>query len=200
MSAEQHSKYFADNLEKGASSTLVMSQNMNVQAMKKMSEEGLILTNAMENYLADTSQIYNIQGMIEQTSHKLTAAEKERLSTMQQQLLMQAEAKAQAQQELDIITLQLERLQMKGDASLYNNANYYEGAHEIEGRFSASENPMMSSAQSALITNIDAANTGTQNLMNNWLEFINTLTGAEVQLTNIDGKIILYSNVQTKGY
>lgn len=116
---EENIKYFDQNLSNGASQTLKMSQEMNQSALSAKN-----LTTAFEGYLNDTTKVYNLQGLIEQSKNKLTAAEREQLSAMQQETLELAAQKQNAQEKLDILLIQQDRLRSQTDISLYDNAGY----------------------------------------------------------------------------
>lgn len=116
---EENIRYFDQNLSNGASQTLKMSQEMNQSALSAKN-----LTTAFEGYLNDTTKVYNLQGLIEQSKNKLTAAEREQLSAMQQETLELAAQKQAAQEKLDILLIQQDRLRSQTDVSLYDNAGY----------------------------------------------------------------------------
>lgn len=101
-SARKQSEYFANNLAEGASQALKTSQSMNADVIDKIAKKQLYVTDAYASWLKDSSQIYNLQGLIEKNSRRFTSAEQEKLSMMQQQLLVAAEQKMNAQERLDI--------------------------------------------------------------------------------------------------
>ena len=113
--------YFNTRLKDGTSNTLKMSQSLNQSALSAGN-----LTTAFEGYLKDTSQVYNLQALIEQNADKLTSAEKERLSIMQEQLLNIAQQKKELQTQLDILNQRQSDAAFFGDSSIFSNRNYSE--------------------------------------------------------------------------
>ena len=112
--------YYDAHLKSASSSSLQMSQSLNQSAL---ATEGL--SEAFKLYLADTSQVYNLQALIEKNAKNLNAAEKERLSTMQQQLLVIANEKKELQTEISLLETQLKlRIQSATATDIYNAKGY----------------------------------------------------------------------------
>ena len=64
------------------------------------------LTDTFKSYLGDMAQVNNLQALITKNSHLFTAATKEQLQGMQQQLLTLAEKKAQEADQLELLKQQ----------------------------------------------------------------------------------------------
>lgn len=112
--------YYDAHLKSASSSSLQMSQSLNQSAL---ATEGL--SEAFKLYLADTSQVYNLQALIEKNAKNLNAAEKERLSSMQQQLLVIANEKKELQTEISLLETQLKlRIQSASATDIYNAKGY----------------------------------------------------------------------------
>ena len=201
-SAEQHSGYFAENFAKAASESLKTGQSMNVEALRQVSKESLIVSNSFSNYLADTGKVYNLQGLIEQNASKLTQSEKDKLSVMQQQTLELAAQKAEAQAVLDTASRSLERMQLYTRESVYTNNGYKDNELNpnqfIKGVKTIPTNTNdkaqnVDNVASSMQTSYSAKNAEAQQLLTSWNLVIKAVTDVDVQVNNINGKLALTS-------
>lgn len=198
-SASSQIQFFNDKLASSASTSLAMSQNMNASAIKKAADESIVLSTSFQNYLTDTSKVYNLQGLIEQNTSKLTAAEKERLSIMQEQVLAAAAQKAEAQATLDIATTTLDRTKSKIDGDVFQNKGYYEGVSGGSGQ--AGVNTLNGTAvqgvMSSMETGFATSNEYATNLLSTWTGFLNELNGTDLALNTINGHLAVTSSSTT---
>ena len=96
---------------------------MNIELNKSAQTAGN-LTDAFQQYLKDTNQVFSIQSLIDENRNKLTQSEQERLKIQQQELLTLAKQNKELQiqkEELDIIR---DRELTFGDASALNKIRY----------------------------------------------------------------------------
>lgn len=160
--------YFNTRLKDGTSNTLKMSQSLNQSALSAGN-----LTTAFEGYLKDTSQVYNLQALIEQNADKLTSAEKERLSIMQEQLLNIAQQKKELQTQLDILNQRQSDAAFFGDSSIFSNRNYSE-----------------TNAGSFMATNL---NDTSLSLLETWTQLIEKATGFEQSVSMANNHLLISS-------
>ena len=184
--------YYDKHLKSASSSSLQMSQSLNQSAL---ATEGL--SEAFKLYLADTSQVYNLQALIEKNTKNLNAAEKERLSTMQQQLLVIANEKKELQNEISLLETQLKlRIQSETATDIYGAKGYKDrNFANVEG----SKIPVKKEYDQALTlySNKDKG-------YGNWIDPTIKANKASFTSTSVDGIVNagtkatqLYSNIET---
>ena len=166
-------QYFKDSLEKSLGSSSALAQNQQSIA-KALNETNL--SNSFQGYLKDVSQVYNLQGLIEQSKSRLTNTDREQLSIMQEQVLQAAERKAKEQETLDLLTLQQDRLRSSIDSNLFNNAGYNEGNN-----------------WSSFETSISTTQTHVRSLMDSWNNFMAQTKETDIIIETINGHLLMSS-------
>ena len=104
-----------------SSNTSLLSHSVTIN---KVASETQGLSNSFKKYLADTQQVYNLQGIILNNKKNLTAAEQEELSIMQQELLVLAEKKQKQQEYLDSLQNSLNQKLQVPNMDLYESAGF----------------------------------------------------------------------------
>lgn len=119
--ATQQTEIFNEKLIQGASHMTKMQQE---SIQTAAAQNGL--SEAFRGYLADMSQVNNLQTIITRNASKLTSAEREQLSVMQQQVVQAAEKKERARESLEIAQQEKNNLTSTVDTNLYDfDSQYY---------------------------------------------------------------------------
>ena len=118
-SLEKGMAFYNEHLKSGASTMTQRLQSMNAEAAAQSN-----LSDSFKQYLADTTQINNLQAMIEANKKRMTQADLDSLSALQSAATAAAERKAIEQETLELIELQISRQKMETDSKLYDSANY----------------------------------------------------------------------------
>ena len=191
---KQNTAFFNENFA-GNNKSLDEAQGMNASVIAKAKKETINLSESFKGYLNDTSKVYNIQGLIEQNSKRLTAAEKEKLSLMQQQTLQAAEQKALAQANLETAELHLDRLRNSIDDNVYSSKGYYESGSkgEMQSGVTNAYGAEVAGVMSSMDTGIADTNNRMHTLLTDCAEFVSVLMEAEVQVNSINGNLAITS-------
>ena len=178
-SVEKGMALYNQHLRSGASATTQMLQNMNAEAAAQDT-----LSSSFKQYLADTTQINNLQAMIEANKRKMTQADLDSLSALQSAATAAAERKAIEQETLELIELQIERQKMETDSRLYDSANYQQNDNSSS---------LMVRQVDPLLAN-PSAMTGGATGMKFWVEQINQATELGLKIEQLGEGVRLYGD------
>ena len=187
--ATESSKYFKDNFEKAknVSNETKQSQESITKAISDSNNGIINLSSSFKQYLGDTSKVYNIQALIEQHSNKLTAAEKERLSIMQQQLISLSEQKKGYSDQLELLERRQQRLITNTDPAVFLNDNYFERERNPEKKNSTGSSRLDLDVSADYKERLEAQiqSLGIEKEINTFVQ--ETSSGLRIQTTSYEG-------------